>query len=174
MWYCCTSWSRDFRVKNPPHFIKELRLAYRSNAYAAIWTWEIKNPTPFVCNYVVLARAEGALEGHRRNPRAGPPRNLDSKQFDDEDLQSIMGTPPRNRTVQVSPSPSYELGPHLSRCNRKKVSRITLGVKFTPDSSMSSPDVGQLLKTSLIVSWSEHFAVDAVGLGHLLGLVQPS
>ncbi|KAJ7290659.1 hypothetical protein C8J57DRAFT_1213298 [Mycena rebaudengoi] len=60
---------RDFGV---PYHIKELRLAYRSRMNSSLFTWDITRSTPFVDNYLLLARTEGALKRHRNNPRIHP------------------------------------------------------------------------------------------------------
>ncbi|KAF9064860.1 hypothetical protein BDP27DRAFT_1425361 [Rhodocollybia butyracea] len=120
-------------VRNPPYFIQELRLAYRSNAHNSPWTWDIRNPTPFVSNYVVLARAEGVLKSHRQNPRA-----------------------PINRELDVSSPFSY-----LPSSNPPR----TVPEKRLPDY------IGSKVHARLVDVKSR---LDAVGLGHLLGLVQPS
>ncbi|KAJ7257562.1 hypothetical protein B0H12DRAFT_1111250 [Mycena haematopus] len=53
-------------------YIKEVRLAYRSRMNSQSMVWDIPGgATPFVFNYIVLARAEGALRRHRHNPHMG-------------------------------------------------------------------------------------------------------
>ncbi|KAJ7882583.1 hypothetical protein B0H14DRAFT_1466375 [Mycena olivaceomarginata] len=51
------------------YHIKELRLAYRSRMNFSLFPWDITHSTPFVNNYLLLGRAEGALRCHRNNPR---------------------------------------------------------------------------------------------------------
>lgn len=54
------------------YHIKELRLAYRSRMNLSPVTWQITRSTPFVTNYLLLARAEGALRRHRNYPHTRP------------------------------------------------------------------------------------------------------
>jgi hypothetical protein len=54
----------DLRNGGAEYHIKELRLAYRSRMNLSPFTWEMK-PTPFVANYLLLARAEGVLRRHK-------------------------------------------------------------------------------------------------------------
>ncbi|KAJ6617189.1 hypothetical protein B0H10DRAFT_1948567 [Mycena sp. CBHHK59/15] len=62
----------NLRNGGVPYHIKELRLAYRSRMNLSPFTWDIIRSTPFVTNYLLLARAEGALRRHRDNPRTRP------------------------------------------------------------------------------------------------------
>ncbi|KAJ7643965.1 hypothetical protein FB45DRAFT_284661 [Roridomyces roridus] len=49
------------------HHIILLRLAYRSRFHKfSLVAWYVRRPTHFVINYLLLARAEGAMEYHNR------------------------------------------------------------------------------------------------------------
>lgn len=64
----------SLRYGGVPYHIKELRLAYRSRMNFSLFPWDIIHSTPFVNNYLLLGRAEGALRCHRNNPHT--PSNM--------------------------------------------------------------------------------------------------
>jgi hypothetical protein len=64
----------SLRYGGVDYYIQELRLAYRSRMNFSLIPWDIRHSTPFVNNYLLLGRAEGALRRHRKNPHT--PSNM--------------------------------------------------------------------------------------------------